>query len=223
MRIKPLFNQWIDLSHLIESETIVYPGDPQFEIHPLHDHAQDGFHMDAITSAMHVGTHLDSPFHFIENGKTVDEIELSKVLGNASCIKVTPISGVLKTDDIQSTYQCLKHPHAILLISTGHSRLFNSSAYFSECPAFEPSFFAFVKQANLKCIGLDLPTIQYYHESPMQAHLDVLGNEIIVIEGLNHLEQLSEEVFFSGLSLKIKGLDGSLIRAVAQDIDTNSF
>lgn len=215
MRIKPLLDKWIDLTHLISPQTIVYPGDPQLEILRSNTVLTNGFQLDTIKTAMHVGTHLDSPAHFIHQGRSIDQIPLDKIGGMASQIQVTPQNGVLLTESIDLAYAKLSNPHKILLISSGHSQLFNTNEYFSKCPAFEPSFFDFVISHQIECIGLDLPTIQYHHDSPKRAHLDFLGREIIIIEGLNHLDKLTEEVFFIGFPLKIEGLDGSMIRAAA--------
>lgn len=212
-------HNWIDLTHLISSTTLVYPGDPFLEITNRADFPRDGFHMDVIKSAMHVGTHLDSPYHFVETGFGVEEIPLKNVIGYANVIEVKVINGVIKTDDIVEGYSKVDNPYPILLINAGHGVLFNQEEYFKNCPSFEPSFFEFVMNHQIHTIGLDLPTIQYHGESPKQAHLDFLGQEITIIEGLNHLDELHSEVFFAGLPLKIKGLDGSMIRAVAKNLN----
>ncbi|MDD3122144.1 MAG: cyclase family protein [Candidatus Izemoplasmatales bacterium] len=211
-------HNWIDLTHLISPETIVYPGDPALIIVNKNDYPKSDFHIDEITSAMHVGTHLDSPFHFIKDGNSIDDIDINQVVGDASVVKVTVVDNVIATASIEKQYNSLEHKHPILLISTNHSELFNKNEYFLECPSFEKSIFDFVIKYRITCIGLDLPTIQYASESPKNAHLDFLGNNIIIIEGLNLLETLSSEVFFIGLPLKIKGIDGSLIRAIAKNI-----
>jgi arylformamidase len=211
-------HNWIDLTHLISRETLVYPGDPSLKIVNKNDYPESDFHIDEITSAMHVGTHLDSPFHFIAGGNSVDEIDINQVVGNASVVWPTLVDNVIQTASIEEQYNTLKHKHSILLISTKHSILFDKTDYFLKCPTFEKSFFDFVKHNHITCIGLDLPTIQYAFESPKNAHLDFLGSNIIIIEGLNLLETLDSEVFFIGLPLKIKGIDGSLIRAIAKNI-----
>ncbi|MBU0997876.1 MAG: cyclase family protein [Firmicutes bacterium] len=212
-------HEWIDLSHLISSSTLVYPGDPNLEITNRAGHQKDGFHMDVIKTAMHVGTHLDSPYHFIEKGFGIEEIPLPNVIGYANVIHVEIKNGVLNTEDIINAYSLLENQYPILLLNSKHGLLFNQEAYFTNCPSFEPSFFEFVMNHQIHTIGLDLPTIKYQGESPIQAHLDFLGQEITIIEGLNRLEDLHSEVFFAGLPLKIKGLDGSMIRAVAKNLN----
>lgn len=212
-------HDWVDLSHQISPATLVYPGDPSLEISNRADHQRDGFHMDEIHTAMHVGTHLDSPFHFVEHGFGIEDIPLKNVIGYANVIKVGSIDGLLKTEEIRDAYQNLDNHYPILLISSEHDLLFDTEPYFAKCPSFEPDFFDFAMENAIHTIGLDLPTIQYHHQSPKQAHLDFLGQEITIIEGLKNLSIMHSEVFFAGLPLKIKGLDGSMIRAVAKNLN----
>jgi kynurenine formamidase len=46
-------------------------------------------------------------------------------------------------------------------------------------------------------------------------HHVLLGQEIVVVETLNNLDQVPDEFVFMGFPLNIKGRDGSPIRAVA--------
>ncbi len=210
---------WIDLTHTISETTLCYPGDPSLVIKNRADYPQQVFHMDEITTAMHVGTHLDSPYHFIENGKKLHELDINLFIQNANVIHVIPKDGVIYSSDIQSELDKLANHQSILLIDSKHSTYFDTPAYFHDCPRFEDTLTELLIKYQIKVLGLDLPTIMYSTDSPLKAHLETLGNNIIIIEGLHNLDQCSSLVEFIGLPLKIKGLDGSFIRAVAKNID----
>ena len=57
----------------------VYPGDPVPEKTALKS-MQEGevYNLTAFSMCAHNGTHIDAPFHFIKEGKTVDEICLNQ-------------------------------------------------------------------------------------------------------------------------------------------------
>lgn len=208
--------EWIDLTHKISDKTLVYPGDPFVKITPLSKETDD-FCIQELKTAMHVGTHMDSPKHF-RSGPSIDELDITKLMGKASVIHLEAKDGVIYTKDIEKSYQNNVHQHSILLLDTLHSHLFNQERYFSEVPSFEPSLIDFLLTNKIQLLGLDLPTIKYLKEDYTTAHRDLLGNNIIIVEGLNNLTLLDEEVDYIGLPLNIQGMDGSLIRAVAKNI-----
>ena len=75
----------------------VYPGDPAPKKEVLNS-IQDGdlYNLTAFSMCAHNGTHIDAPFHFIKNGKTVDEIDLEAFVGMAY---VAEHNGVVTYDD----------------------------------------------------------------------------------------------------------------------------
>ena len=70
----------------------VYPGDPAPERELLKS-MEDGevYNLTALHMCAHNGTHIDAPFHFIPDGKTVEGIPLEAVVGMAS-FKAVPCS-----------------------------------------------------------------------------------------------------------------------------------
>ena len=60
----------------------VYPGDPVPEKKVLKSMRNgDIYNLTAFSMCAHNGTHIDAPFHFIKDGKTVDEICLAAFVG----------------------------------------------------------------------------------------------------------------------------------------------
>ena len=67
---------------------------------------------------------------------------------------------------------------------------------------------------GIATLGLDLPGVNPTEWE--KVHKIFLGREIVIVEGLTNLDAIrDEEVFFIALPLKIKGRDGSPVRAVA--------
>ena len=56
----------------------VYPGDPSSARESLLSMEKgDACNLTAFSMCAHNGTHVDAPFHFYQEGKTVDQMELS--------------------------------------------------------------------------------------------------------------------------------------------------
>ena len=60
----------------------VYPGDPKPEKQILcSTGAGDLYNLSAFSMCAHNGTHIDAPFHFLKDGRTVDRMSLETFVG----------------------------------------------------------------------------------------------------------------------------------------------
>ncbi|MFP3490651.1 cyclase family protein, partial [Staphylococcus sp. SIMBA_130] len=56
-----------------------------------------------VTTSLHIGTHIDAPFHFNSNGKTVDQLDLDFYIGKAIVIDVSHTDNI--TAAVLENYQ----------------------------------------------------------------------------------------------------------------------
>ena len=84
-----LSNNWLDVSVTVRSKLPVWPGNPEVDLSPVQSFPQgDEVTIFKITLGAHTGTHMDAPFHFIQAGKTIDEVPLDIGLGRARVIEI---------------------------------------------------------------------------------------------------------------------------------------
>jgi len=92
--------------------------------------------------------------------------------------------------------------------------MINDKAYFSDFPYISTELFQWLGNKRIKILGLDLPCPNISDWKTV--HRNLLGNSVLIVEGLINLEFLPQEEFlFMALPLKIKGSDGSPVRALA--------
>lgn len=179
----------------------VYPGDPIPEKNVLKS-MQKGevYNLTAFSMCAHNGTHIDAPFHFIRDGKTVDEICLEAFVGMAY---VAEHHGIVTGDNASQILEKAKkqNPEAakrILIkgdveVSLEAAKVFASS--------------------DILLLGNEPQTVGP-QEAPMAVHLALLGANIILLEGIR-LEEVSEGGYFlNAAPLNLSGADGSPCRAV---------
>ena len=184
----------------------VYPGDPAPEKQVLKS-MENGemYHLTAFSMCAHNGTHIDAPFHFIKDGKTVDEIDLGYFAGMAY---VAEHDGVVTCDDAAQIIQKAKKQNTeaakrILLkgdveVSLEAAEVFASS--------------------GVLLLGNEPQTIGSQN-APMAVHLALLGADTIVLEGIR-LSEVKEGVYFlNAAPLNLSGADGSPCRAILIDIN----
>lgn len=59
-----------------------FPGDPPFIMKPLASLQKgDPFNLALMSLGTHLGTHVDPPAHYLDDGATVDQIPLEAMIG----------------------------------------------------------------------------------------------------------------------------------------------
>ena len=182
----------------------VYTGDPAPQKEVLSSTEKgDLYNLTAFSMCAHNGTHIDAPFHFIRDGKTVDEICLDSLVGMAY---VAEHQGIVSGDDAAEIIKKAKEqdPEAakrilikgIAEVSSEAAKVFASSEILllgNESQTFGPE------------------------NAPMEVHTILLGADIVLLEGIR-LEDVSEGVYLlSAAPLNLSGADGSPCRAVLID------
>lgn len=76
----------IDITKSLTHGMSVYPGDPEVRIEETNSISSNGFSLRKLSLSTHSGTHMDFPSHFVETGKTADDIELEKFFGVAAVV-----------------------------------------------------------------------------------------------------------------------------------------
>jgi len=205
----------VDLTRVLSQATPVYPGDPPFLTSDALAHDPVGFNLKTVTTAMHVGTHLDAPRHYFAKGDGVDRIPLESCVGPAVLLKVAPVGGIVRTADLETAWNRLSVKRPRVLLSTGWEKTFGDPAYFASHPGFEPSLFPFLKKNGVVLFGVDMPSVKYGASDNASCHADLLGAKIVIVESLWNLEHLPDAFFLSAAPLRLEGVDGSPIRAYA--------
>ena len=79
----------VDLSHTIHNEIQIYPGDPVPAISRGLTHEEDYCHVDVLTLGSHTGTHIDAPYHFLAQGKKIDELPVERFVSEGVLVDVS--------------------------------------------------------------------------------------------------------------------------------------
>ena len=208
----------IDLSHPLEHGQPNFPFDPKISVLVHNTVASIGYNITQVSMSTHQGTHLDVPYHFYDDGKTVDQMPLNRFYGPAVLLDLAP--GTFLPAKTPITREMLVphmekfQPGAKVLYRTGWDRTFGASECFTEFPTLTLEAARWIAERRIDLLGMDTltPSTEW-----KEVHLALLakGVEIVIVEGLTHLEQLPEQFTFVGFPLNIEGRDGSPIRAVA--------
>ena len=183
----------------------VYPGDPAPERKVLNSMEKGGlYNLTEFSMCAHNGTHIDAPFHFIKDGKTVDAVCLEAFVGMAY---VAEHHGIVSGDDAAEIIEKAKalNPEAAKRI------LIKGPAEVSQEAA---EVFA---SSEILLLGNESQTVGP-EDAPMAVHLILLTADVILLEGIR-LAEVSEGVYLlNAAPLNLSGADGSPCRALLIDI-----
>ena len=179
----------------------VYPGDPTPQKRVLSSMEKgDLYNLTAFSMCAHNGTHIDAPFHFIKDGKTVDSIGLDTFIGMAY---VAEHNGIVSADDATEMLEKAKKQN-----SDAAKRILIKGE--AEVSAEAAKVFA---ESNILLLGNESQTVGP-ENAPMEVHLILLGAGVVLLEGIR-LSEVSEGVYFlNAVPLNLSGSDGSPCRAV---------
>ena len=173
----------------------VYPGDPRPEKQIVYSTgAGDLYNLTSFAMCAHNGTHVDVPFHFLHNGKTVDQMDLSTFVGE--CYVARHEGDVIAAD-----------AEDILKKADGAERILIAGKATVTAEAAE--VFA---SGRIKLLGNEGQTVGP-EDAPMQVHLILLSRGIALLEGIVLDEVPEGRYFLSAAPLNLSGADGAPCRA----------
>ena len=186
----------------------VFPGDSSPERKIL-SKISDGeiCNLTELRMCAHNGTHVDAPYHFLEEGKTIDQVDLKRFVGYAY---VAGHEGKLTAEDAE------------LILK--NAREASDKSDLTDCDAYNRILIKgdaeMSKEAarvyadnNILLFGNESQTVGPL-DAPMAVHLIMLGAEIVLLEGIR-LGEVEEGVYMlNAAPLNLGGADGAPCRAI---------
>lgn len=203
-----------DITLTISPELVVWPDDPSVELTRL-SAITDGAdaNVSHIKMGVHTGTHVDAPYHFIDGGKTVDELDIGLLTGRAYVLHI-PDEVELITKELIENSSIPPRTKRVLF------RTRNSKHWQTDYKKFDEKFVgvdaeaaALLIQRGVKLIGVDYLSVAPY-DDPVPTHTVLLEAGIVIVEGLNLSEVQQGRYTLYCLPLKIGGVDGAPARAI---------
>jgi len=181
------------------------------------EESQD-YHTDVdITS--HLGTHVESPFHYRNGWKDISELPVSAFVGRGVMLDfkdIEPRALITTTSLEKANHGRIREGDAVLLKSPFHCEPFSnrSDDQRPQLSAESAEWFAIKK---VKAIGFgDSIAIENNIEECKRFHEILMPRNITFIEVMENLDELATDIFmFVFLPLPIVGLDACPIRAIA--------
>jgi kynurenine formamidase len=229
----------VDLSHAYGPSTLYWPTSAtKFALSKDASGQTPGgyfYASNSLSTPEHGGTHLDSPRHFSETGKTTEQIPLEQLVAPAVVIDVATQAAAnrdyrLTREDVlafEKAHGPIARGSAVLL-RTGWSRYWpNAKPYLGDDTPGDASKLSFpsygveaarllVEERGVAALGIDTASIDYGRSTDFQVHRVAAARNVPGFENLTNLDQLpARGTLLVALPMKIEGGSGAPLRAIA--------
>jgi kynurenine formamidase len=232
--------QLVDLTHTFDESTIYWPTEEGFKL--LRGPAgltEGGYYYAAnrFMCAEHGGTHIDAPIHFWQNGQTVDQLPLARLMGLAACVDVSQKCQAdrdyqVSVEDFTSWEAANQSTLAdkIVLIRTGFARYWpDREKYLGTTetgraavaklrfPGLDPSAADWlITRRNIRAVGIDTASIDHGQTTNYPTHQRLCRDNVPALENVAAMDSLPAIGFtLVALPMKIGGGSGAPCRVIA--------
>lgn len=202
-----------DISLILGEGSATYPGDSPYSRHIDSSIAAGAdYNLSTLKLSAHAGTHIDSPAHFIEDAKTLDQYPINGFIRQARVVFVKDGESV-KPQDFEDIN--LKKGDAVLFKTQNSLCGLSSNSLFSE-------EFVYLSQEaaelcvdmGLSLVGIDYISIDRYGDDTEPVHLMLLKNDVLILEGIDLKDVPPGRYVLIVLPLRIKGGEAAPARAI---------
>jgi kynurenine formamidase len=212
----------VDLSHPLSDATPIYPGDPEPRIFTATTVASEGYNLSHVHIGTQTGTHIDAPFHFRDDGATINRMPLDMVVGPAVVVLVRgkrPGETITMAD--LEPHRAALRPGSIALFCTGWYTHAGNETFFRH-PYLEAAVGRALLDWGVTTIAIDTLNADFTGGEDFPIHEMFADAGGLIAENLAGTADLTAgvEPLLLLLPLNLVGCDGAPIRAVALEPQT---
>ena len=203
-----------DISLTISPNLPTWPGDPKLELEKF-ESMDAGAHnnVSRISTSVHVGTHVDAPYHFLNDGRTVEQLPLEVLTGPCYVVQLPDGVEAITAEVLDRTE--ISSEMKRVLFGTRNSHFWARGE-----PTFQENFVAITEdgaewlvERGIQLVGVDYLSVAPFGES-VPTHTVLLKAGVVIVEGLNLSSVMRGFYELYCLPLKIEGCDGAPARAI---------
>ena len=211
----------IDISPVLRPTTAVFPGDRPLRREVLLDRARgDVVTLSSLEGTVHLGAHVDAPSHYSDDGPTIEQVALSRLLGPCRVLRPAlrgPLVGAAEVEAAWTELENGEPSPARLLIAT--ESFPDSERWSDDFRAVDPEVFRWMVERGVGTLGVDTPSVDPASSKDLAAHGAARRHDVVLLEGLDLTGVAAGDYELIALPLRLEGFDGSPVRAVLRTLD----
>ncbi|HLH63328.1 MAG TPA: cyclase family protein [Ktedonobacteraceae bacterium] len=207
---------WIDVSVPLHSGMVHWPDNPPVSIERVLDMSRgDAANVSKLSMGAHTGTHMDAPVHFFPDGKGIDTMPITAVIGQARVIEIADPESI-KPDELRARQ--IQAGERVLFKTRNSSRCWQVDEFVKEFVYISAEAAQYLAEQKIQAVGVDYLSVGGFFKDGAATHHALLGAGIWIIEGLNLTNVQPGLVELICLPIKIVGSDGAPARAILRPL-----
>ncbi len=204
-----------DISLKLSGETVRWVTSPPFELPERRRMSKgDPNNSSAVNMSVHSGTHIDAPFHFVEQGTTIDQLPLERFIGPALVYSVETERYITKEHVAGIRLDGVTR----VLFKTHNSGLLHQREYDPDFVAFSVEAAQSLVELGVELVGLDYLSVAHADEQ-VPVHRAFLDHGVILLEGIDLSEVAPGRYELMCLPILLGDSDGAPCRAILRDLE----
>lgn len=213
--------KYVDLSWEMSKDTPIYPGDPEPSLSVATTVENDGYNLFKVIIGTQTGTHVDAPYHFRNQGCTIDNMELDFFFGEAVVIRVTnkKVEEEITMADVEP-YAAKIKPGTIVLFNTNWYKKRGTPEFFTH-PYVAADVAHWLVNKGVRFICSDTINVDKTGGTEFPVHDLFADQRLMIGENMAYFDKIDfdDNLVVAAFPLKILAGDGSPVRAVAMQIE----
>ena len=180
----------IDVTVTFSPGVPVWPTHPPTEVAPLRRIAQgDRNNLSRLALSSHAGTHVDAPWHFVEDGAKLLEVPLARWVGPCAVIRIADEVRLVEPTHLEAAG--VPPGAERLLVRTANSAIWagwsgaEALPFREEYVGLSPAAAEWIVERGIKLVGTDYLSAGPFGEANRATHLALLGNDVLIVETLD--------------------------------------
>ncbi|KAA0548149.1 arylformamidase [Bacillus sp. BGMRC 2118] len=200
---------WIDISQPLCNKTAGWQGDTPYSYSLKWTKEETGsVNVGRFEMSTHLGTHIDAPFHFDNQGKKVIDLDPNRYIGRAQIIEVS------KQDVISLKYFQKYNLKEVSMVLLKTLAWVDRTVFPQRIPVVEEGVIPYLAERGINLFGIDLPSVDHLDSKELSIHHELTKYDIHILEGIV-LDDVKEGICdLIALPLPLVEGDGSPVRAV---------
>ena len=176
----------IDVTRKLRDGHPNWPGDAPLEIR-VNGRIAEGssVNVGSLSTSLHVGTHVDAPWHYDDGGARLGGLDLERWVGEALVVDVRSDAPFVTADAIEAAVAATgaAAPPARLLLCTGQRDDWGTT-FPVDFRAIEPGAIAWAGAHGVRLLGTDAPSVDPLTSKDLPAHAACAAHDVAILEGL---------------------------------------
>lgn len=203
-----------DITLTISPNMPLWPGDPAVELTLVASMDQgESVNLSHLSFGLHTGTHVDAPHHFLNDGRTVENLPLDVLTGPCFVLHLDDAIATVSADVLEAANLPLGITRLLFRTRNHHLWTKGITAFQTDFVAVALDGAEWLLRRGIKLVGIDYLSIAPY-EATQPTHEALLKAGVIILEGVN-LSAVPQGFYdLYCLPLKVAGADGAPARTI---------